>query len=254
MRQMGTAMREMTAMLSQGSTPRMRLTQILSDGNTVADFQPGNFAPTDTTNASAWLNSVTSGWGNPAVIAGSLLQASSAAQPTINADGSITCDGIAQYMRAAFTYAQPEEIWLVASQGTWTQNEYILDGGSGSANTGTLKQGLSSGGTTPQINSSTNGEVNKVGPNSDWAIGVRDVVRVVFDTTSSLITVGANAAVTGNAGAGNMGGITIGASGVTPAGAFFNGTFWEVILRNAVSSASKAAAIYVALKAIHGTP
>jgi len=242
MQQRFTGRTDMLLLWPQGGA-RSALTALLSDGNTVADYQPFNF--TGTTNASAWLNSVTSGWGAPAVIAGSLLQASGAAQPTINADGSLTFDGIAQYMGTdAFTLNQPITYYLVLKQVAYTAGRVLLDGLVAAS---VLIQQQA---TTPNIRLYAG---IPAAENVNATVGTAHVISAVFSGASSSLRVDTTVATTGDAGAQNAGAMFVGRS--TSGVAYSNIQVWEIIARNvADSAATQAQKIMAALKAIYGTP
>ena len=214
---------------------RQALTAALSrDGATVADYQPGNY--TGTLNASAWANSIGA--------AGSLLQATGANQPTIEADGSLLFDGLAHWMRATFTLNQPETIYLVGKQVTWTDQDQFYDGVT--ADSMDLYQGT----VTPTIKIYA-GAAAAV--STQLAVDTYGVIVAVFNGASSTIKVDGNAPGTAvDVGAGNGGGITLGAK-ATPLN-YGNVQIKEVIIRNVADSAAVQAQIQALLKAIHGTP
>ena len=202
-----------------------------TDGSTVADYQPGNY--TGGLNASAWLNSIGA--------APSLAQASGAAQPTINADGSLTFDGISQYMQMATTLAQPEVVILVGKQITWIAGKYIFDGAS--VNTMGLRQFTAS----PDISARV--ATNATADNTGFILNTKAIVTTVFNGASSYTQVNNAAAVTGTVGVGSGSGMILGVSGDLVQ--FANFQVSELIILNAIPSAAKLANILALLNAIH---
>ena len=134
-----------------------------------------------------------------------LLQGTDAARPALQADGSILFDGLAQFLKtAAFTFSQPNTIYLLASQITWTDVAHIFDGDV--QDTGTLFQS----GVSPSVSIYAGAAA---AANATWLIGEYAALAVIFNGASSLIRVGNGAPTTGDPGAGNMGGFTVGARG-----------------------------------------
>src|SRR5690348_15932843 len=131
-----------------------------------------------------------------------LLQATDTYRPALQADGSILFDGADNYLKCnAFTLNQPETIYLRLKQVTWTTAEYFCDGNATA--TGAVLQAAAGSPASPQIELRAGGVI---GPNSDLAIGSYGVVCAVINGASSVLVVDSGAAVTGNAGASNMGG------------------------------------------------
>ncbi len=134
-----------------------------------------------------------------------LKQATGANQPALQGDGSILFDGIAHFLKAdAFTFVQPETIYVLGKQITWTSGDRWFDGNT--LNVGTMQQITA----TPELRIFAG---NSVG-NISLALDTYGVVSVVINSTSSLIQLNNNSPVTGDAGSvANMGGLTLGASG-----------------------------------------
>lgn len=216
-----------------------QLNALLADGNTVADWVQA-IGLTGSTNATAWADRL-----NGVSLAGH----GTGGGPTIGADGSLTFNGTDQYMRASFALVQPETIYLVLKQIAWSDNAYIFDGVP--ANRGEMMQ--ITGGASPQISICSNGGINIVGPNSNLAVGAWGVVIAQFNGATSLLQVDSNTAVTGNAGAGNLGGFTIGTDGGGPS-QYANIAVKRIILRSVADDAAKILAIQTQLKATYGTP
>ena len=212
------------------TNPRAQLNTLLTSlGSTVADYQPGNY--TGTLNASAWLNSIGA--------APSLAQASGAAQPTINADGSLTFDGISQYMQMATTLVQPAVVILVFNQITWTGNDIIFDG-----NTAATQLYQKTASPDLSLYAGLDGPLL-----TTLAVNTKAIVTGVFNGASSALYLNNGSAVTGNSSTNNPGGLTLASN--RAAAAFSNIQVYEVILLNAVPSAAKLANILALLNAIH---
>lgn len=156
-----------------------------------------------------------------------LVQMTVSKQPvlTIGAKNFLTFDGTNDYMKAApFPLVQPETVYFVGSQVTWTGGDYIFDGAS-AANTLGLVQTT----TTPQLNINAG---SSVAANTDLAVNTRGVVSAVYSGANSLLRVNRNVATTGNAGTASPNGFTLGANGASTAANFGNITFSEANLYN----------------------
>jgi hypothetical protein len=133
-----------------------------------------------------------------------LKQATSAIRPSKEADGSILFDGIDNFLKTdAFTSNQPTTIYLLGKHVTWTGSDRFFDGNT--INTGVLQQF----GTTPQLRLFAGAAYGSISPTLDTYV----VISVVFNGASSVLQLNNDAPVLGNAGANNMGGFTLGASG-----------------------------------------
>ncbi len=145
-----------------------------------------------------------SSWADMSGNSRPLIQATAAARPTLMSTGEIVFNGVDQALGAAFTLAQPATIYMLFRQITWTSGDIILDG-----STGTAKLTQSSG---------TQGIVADAGSAlaAGTAIGLGlnyGVLCVVFNGTSSVYQSaggGPSVTITGDAGAGTPGGITLG--------------------------------------------
>jgi len=134
-----------------------------------------------------------------------LKQATDANRMTKEADGSILGNGVDQFLKAdAFTFNQPEMIYALVRQVSWTDNDGVFDGNA--LNSGLLKQRA----TSPNIAAFAGGISNN---NSDLTIGSYGVVIVGFNGASSFFSVNNGIGETFNAGSLNMGGFTLGAKG-----------------------------------------
>ena len=163
--------------------------------------------------------------------------------PTIEADGAVTMNGTNQYGKtAAFTLNQPEWVLWVGKQVSWTSGDVILDG-AGVAG-GAMQQTTS----TPRLSISAGSSVAEI---STVALNTVAVLSAVFNGASSSLSRNLDAAATGNAGAGNMGGLTLGAIG-GGAAAWSNISTSELIVFPFAPSAALQARIIAGLMARHG--
>lgn len=176
-----------------------------------------------------------------------LLQATGANQPAINADGSLTTVSTAsttgQFMQtAAFTLNQPVTAYLVMTP-TYNKAWYQVYFGGIAADSSLLYN--PNGGTNLEMFAG-GAAISAAGPSS-----AKHVFTAVLNGASSGWGVDGGALNTGNAGANNMGGITMAAwiDGSLRA----NATYWEVIVRNVADSAATQARIQTYLKQIYGT-
>ena len=121
-----------------------------------------------------------------------------------NGDGnSILFDGITHYLRVSsgFTFDQPETIYFVFKQVTYTFGDGIFDGnGSGT-------MGLIQAGTTPKLFLKS---PTLAAENSDAGLGTWVIGCAIFNGASSSLRFNNNAKTTGNAGATNSGGLFLG--------------------------------------------
>ena len=136
-----------------------------------------------------------------------LIQSTGTNQPAYSA-GVLAFDGADNFMKTlAFTLNAPETVYLIVKQNSWTVNDFILDGNT--AYSGAIIQR----GVSPAfvLNAST-GEVCS---NTDLAVDSYGIVCVVISGASSSTRVNNNAKVTTGVspGAGNMGGLALGAAG-----------------------------------------
>lgn len=112
-------------------------------------------------------------------------------------------DGVNDYMKAAaFSLSQPETVYFVGQQVSWTINEAIYDGFS----TG-QRMNLYQSTTTPGLN--LNGGTAGNTQNANLPVATNGVVCAVFNSSSSLLRINRGAAATGDAGTNNAGGFTL---------------------------------------------
>ena len=134
---------------------------------------------------------------------------SNAATITINGGANIVTstrlyfDGSNDYLKAAaFALNQPETVYLVGSQISWTSTDRMIDGNVGGSMM--IRQVVGS----PQIGIGAGSSIN----GASLAIGTNGVITGVFNGASSLLRINRGTALTGDVGAANGGGLTLGAA------------------------------------------
>lgn len=158
-----------------------------------------------------------------------LLQATDTNRPALQADGSILFDGVDNYLKCdAFTLNQPATFYLRFRQVTWTDQDRIFDGNT--LNASPLYQASA----TPTIRIFAG--TAEVADNGNLAVNTYGSVAVVFNGASSSILVNATTETTGNPGASNPAGFTLGAT-PTPS-AYSNIQVKEVAIFAAAHSAA----------------
>lgn len=188
-------------LLTWGNTNANAFNPLNTPANLTALYLPGVGQTNASGNCSAWADQ--SGNGN------NLAQVTATNQPLINADGSLTFDGVDNYMKTAgFTLAQPTVVTILYSQISWTSGKYVFDGFT--QNSGVLFQSPS----TPSVKLFA----GSLGPETAGpAIGAVGVTQVIFSGAASSVRLNNGSAVTGDAGSVSMGGFTLGVDGlVTP--------------------------------------
>ena len=161
-------------------------------------------------------------WADQSGEGNDLVQATDGARPPKQSDGTILFNGTDEYLKCvAFTLAQPETVYVLFKQVTWTANDRIFDGNTN--NTGEVIQAVSS----PTLQGTS--DLVNVQNNANLPIGSYGVLCCVFDGSSSVIKVNNTTAVTGEMGAGNMSGFTLAVAGGAASG-FGNIQIKEIIL------------------------
>jgi len=165
-------------------------------------------------------------WNDQSGNGNHLKQGTDTNRPSEEADGSILFDGVDNFLKAdAFTLIQPEYVYILGRQVTWTSTDRLFDGNAN--NSGNLNQT----GVSPDLNMYA-GAV--VGANNDLSLGSYGVISAAFNGASSSLKINNGTAATGNVGTANMGGFVLGANG--------NSTQWsniqikEVIILSATPS------------------
>lgn len=151
-----------------------------------------------------------SSWADQSGNGRDLLQATGGSQPTKQADNSILFDGVAQFLKSSFTLNQPETVYGLLQQVSWTSGNEIWSGGA-SDNTMDIRQ--TTGGASPSIAFPV--AVDPTAANTNLAVGAYGVLVAVYNGASSLIQVNNTTPTTGDYGAANSGGITLGRQGTT---------------------------------------
>ena len=158
-----------------------------------------------------------------------LYQHLTASMPTFSVSGGYniaTFDGTADYVKSApYSLSQPESVYFVGSQVSWTSGDYLYDG-SGNA-VMVLQQQTG----TPQLNIYAGTYVGTTSP----AIGSRFVDTAVFNGASSSHRLNKDAAVTGSCGVQNGSGFTLGSPGSGTSN-WGNFTWSEALLRSAADA------------------
>jgi hypothetical protein len=128
-------------------------------------------------------------------------------------------DGTADYMKTApFALSQPENVYFVGEQVTWTSTDYLMDGAA--SNSGAITQTTS----TPRLNISAG---TSVAANTGLPVQTAGVVNAVFNGASSSLRINRGTATTGNAGSANMTGLTVASAGTA-------GTYGNLFLSEAL--------------------
>lgn len=210
---------------------------ILRDGNTVAwyDYKDLSTITKDGSNfVSRWNDKLGSGHD--------LIQATGAYQPSWT-PGGIYFDSVTHFLKtSAFTYNQPEMVYLVLSQHSWSSAAVIMDGNAG--NFGTLYQWSAS----PNIMAFAGGDI-VLNPNLE--LEQFAIVRILFDGENSKLVVNKTPPITGNFGSANMGGISFG--GAANYTYLSNITIKDAVFRKIADEPTNEAAIYNYLKSKNGT-
>jgi hypothetical protein len=133
-----------------------------------------------------------------------LLQATGTNKPLWVTPGTIRFDGVDNFLRANFTWNQPEFIYMIVKQITWTVNDRFFDGWT--AGTGAVSQFLAS----PRLALSA---PDLAAGNSGLSVNTWGIIRVLFNGASSKFIVNNTTPATGDPGDNNMGGFTLGVRG-----------------------------------------
>lgn len=158
-----------------------------------------------------------------------LLQATDTNRPSLEADGTILFDGVDNYLKAAaFTLVQPETVYFLGKTITYTSGDRLMDGHAG--NSAGIFQNLA---TTLSVFSGT-----QLNSSAKWVLDNYHALAVVFNGASSSVLIDNGVESTGNAGASNMGGFTLGAWG-TGSTAWGHIQVKEVLVYNTVHTAAE---------------
>lgn len=171
-------------------------------------------------------------WADASGNGRTLIQLTGTNQPQLQGDGTILFDGIDDNLKTAgFTLNQPETVYLRMRQVTYTTADYFFDGNSNQR--GILFQS----GVSPTVALFAG---SQAADSNALAINTYGSVACVFNGASSVLQIGATI-TTGNAGAANLGGFTLGAGG-TPSN-YSNIQVAEVILYDVAHDAATRAQV-----------
>ena len=202
---------------------------VIKASNTVAWFDSS-----DLTTITKDGSNLVSLWKDKLLSGRDLIQVNGTNQPLYEVDG-ILFDGIDNFMKTAgFVYDQPEFIYGVLKQVTWTSNDRLFDGIANGS--GELRQTTA----TPRITAYTT--TGSIAFNSEFTVDTFKIVRLLFNGADSKLQINNTDATTGNAGTTSMSGFTIGAHGGNAA--FSNIKVKELILRSVADNAANETAIY----------
>ena len=123
-------------------------------------------------------------------------------RPSLEAGGSILFDGVSQFLKAdAFTLVQPETIYIVFQQLSFTFLDTIYDGNT--ENSGVLSQ------LAPTPNISFQVGANFLGIITSLPLGVYGVIITVVNGPSSVLQLNNKTPITGDTGTIDMNGFTL---------------------------------------------
>jgi hypothetical protein len=181
-------------------------------------------------------------WGDQSGNGNTLKQASATFQPALQGDGSILFDGISHTMKCVpFAFKQPESIYILFRQVTWTVNHYIFDGDA--ANSGRVIQSA----VTPALTANAGASL---AADAELAVNTYGVLTTVFNGAASSMQVNFGTLVTGAGGALDMAGFSLGSAG--SGGLPSNIQVKEVILFPVVHDAQTRARIILYLGKLGG--
>ena len=180
-------------------------------------------------------------WGDKSGNGNDLLQATGSAQPLYSTNG-ILFDGVNDFMKAvAFTLVQPEMVYIVFKQVTWTLNDRIYDGD------GYLAMVISQAVSTPALNMHAGSSLN----NTNLPVNTFGILRALYNGANSKLIINDTTPITGNVGTNNAGGFTIAKKGDSNS-KFGNIEVKEIIIRKVADSATNETLIYQYLSDKYG--
>lgn len=205
----------------------------ITDGNTV-----GWYLSQDLTTITKDGSNYVSLWKDK-LLSGNDLGVIGGKTPLWSTDGILFVHTHSDILTKGFTWTQPEMIYIVMKQVTYQSTGRFFDGfstvnlGAAISVTGTPKFAVYAGSFLADC--------------SDLAVDTWGILRVVFNGASSKLIVNDLTPITGNAGASNMGGFTLGAAADDRL--YSNIQVKEIILRKVADSSGDETAIYNYLKA-----
>ncbi|MGE5498603.1 MAG: hypothetical protein ACM3Q2_11050 [Syntrophothermus sp.] len=137
-----------------------------------------------------------------------LVQSDTSKAPTlvwVNGKPVIRFDGVNDYLKSAsMTLNQPTVVYIGIKQLSWATPRAIFDGYTGDV------MSLVTGSVSPRLKIASG---NVLGENSNLPLNKMGLVKCVFNGVNSALQIDNTAALTGNAGTSNGGGLTLGAWG-----------------------------------------
>jgi len=184
-------------------------------------------------------------WGDKSGQGNDLLQATGSAQPLWSTNG-ILFDGANDFLKAAaFTLVQPEMIYIVFKQVTWSFATRVFDGDS------TNSMVLSQYETTPSLNMQVSGYSSSLSvKNTNLPVNTFGIARCLYDGVNSKFIIDNTTPVTGSVSTLSAGGFTLGARGSNALHS--NIEVKEIIIRKVADSATDEALIYQYLSNKYG--
>ncbi len=222
---------DLTITFAKTGTTATVTNNVADDGHTVAWYDASD---TSTLTKATGTTEAVSRWNDKLGSGHDLIQATGNKQPIWSADG-VLGDGSNDSMKTeAFTYEQPEKIYMVLKIfDTNIPSKGLMDGNA--VGTG-LVYHINNSPTIPNVYAGADLGFNEVITDTLF------IMRVLFDGAASKTQNNTLAAKTGNSGTADMGGITLFAWG--------NDTLWgkaqiiEAIFRDSADDAATEAAIY----------
>ena len=204
---------------------------VLEDGNTVAWY---DYTATDTITKDG--SNFVSRWNDRLGSGHDLIQETGTNQPLLTSTG-VLFDGVDNYMQVLpFSLEQPEFVYIVLNQKTWTDIDYIFDGNA--ADSGAMIQR----GFSPNFRFYAGAILDVQG----ITLGNYGIVRALYNGAQSKIIVNENSPVIGNLGTASMNGYRLGVGG--NGSRFGNFEVSEIVIRNVVDTEQDEALIYNYLK------
>ena len=201
-------------------------------GSPVVDFNPA-LATETTTNGATFVAATGETW---------TLNNTGATPAQIVGSPQLLTNGTSHYMMATFTLNQPFTLYFVGKEITWVSNARIIGGATAECDLFQQNAGVS-----PNLKMYAGTTFAPlIGP----ALNINAILTAVFSGASSLFTLNAAAAQTGDIGTANPGGIILAAYRTLIA--YGNIQIKELIVRSVADSAATRLAIQQRLATLHG--
>lgn len=202
----------------------------------VLDYYDARYGITVATGVSAWAPALNGSH--------TLTQAVADQQPAWTDGNSILFDGTNDVLKtASFTLEQPTTVVVCGRQMSWASDDRWFDGNAN--DTGTLVQAVA----TPQVRMSAGALVGAAG--NSPALETYAIIGCVFNGASSLIQMNLNTSATGDAGAADMNGLTVGRYGASGVG-YGNVQIKAIAVCDSALSAARLTALINAMNAQYG--